>query len=89
MSHWRFFAALWLAGSLIAQVERASIVGTITDKTGSIITGAVVKITHESTNTSISVTTGEAGNYSAPNLAPGSAIRVGWRPEDCRALDAF
>ncbi len=24
-----------------------------------------------------------------PNLAPGSAIRIGWRPEDCRALDAF
>jgi putative spermidine/putrescine transport system ATP-binding protein len=24
-----------------------------------------------------------------PDLAPGSAIRIGWRPEDCRALDAF
>ena len=24
-----------------------------------------------------------------PNLAPGATIRVGWRTEDCRALDAF
>jgi putative spermidine/putrescine transport system ATP-binding protein len=24
----------------------------------------------------------------APDLAPGSAISVGWRTEDCRALDA-
>jgi putative spermidine/putrescine transport system ATP-binding protein len=24
-----------------------------------------------------------------PDLVPGAAIRVGWRPEDCRALDAF
>jgi putative spermidine/putrescine transport system ATP-binding protein len=24
-----------------------------------------------------------------PNLAPGATIRIGWRAEDCRALDAF
>jgi putative spermidine/putrescine transport system ATP-binding protein len=24
-----------------------------------------------------------------PDLAPGAAIRIGWRTEDCRALDAF
>jgi hypothetical protein len=24
-----------------------------------------------------------------PDLAPGATIRIGWRPEDCRALDAF
>jgi putative spermidine/putrescine transport system ATP-binding protein len=24
-----------------------------------------------------------------PNLAPGAAITVGWKKEDCRALDAF
>jgi putative spermidine/putrescine transport system ATP-binding protein len=24
-----------------------------------------------------------------PNLAPGATIRIGWRTEDCRALDAF
>ena len=24
-----------------------------------------------------------------PNLSPGQKVRVGWKPEDCRALDAF
>jgi len=24
-----------------------------------------------------------------PDLAPGATIRIGWRAEDCRALDAF
>ncbi|MBI3683943.1 MAG: carboxypeptidase regulatory-like domain-containing protein [Acidobacteria bacterium] len=58
--------------SLLGQVERASIVGTITDKTGAVIPDAIVRVTHESTNTNIEVKTGETGNYSAPNLVPGS-----------------
>jgi putative spermidine/putrescine transport system ATP-binding protein len=24
-----------------------------------------------------------------PDIRPGATIRIGWRPEDCRALDAF
>jgi hypothetical protein len=53
-------------------VERASIVGTVTDKTGAVVPDAAVRVTYESTNTSIEVRTGEAGSYSAPNLVPGS-----------------
>ena len=70
----RFVAlvTLWPAFLAIAQVERASIVGTITDKTGSVIPGVSVKVTHENTNTSVTALTGEAGSYSAPNLVPGS-----------------
>ena len=55
-----------------AQVERASIVGTVTDKTGAVVPGTSVRVTAESTNTSIEVSTGDSGNYSAPNLVPGS-----------------
>ncbi|HZO51857.1 MAG TPA: carboxypeptidase-like regulatory domain-containing protein, partial [Bryobacteraceae bacterium] len=55
-----FFAA--------AQVERASIVGTVTDKSGAVVPEALVRVTSEATNTTIELTTGESGNYSAPNL---------------------
>ena len=58
--------------SALAQVERASIVGTVTDKSGAIVPEAVVRVTSETTNTSFEVMTGESGNYSAPNLVPGS-----------------
>ncbi|MGH9660748.1 MAG: carboxypeptidase regulatory-like domain-containing protein, partial [Bryobacteraceae bacterium] len=57
---------------LHAQVERASIVGTVTDKSGALVPGAAVRVTAESTNTTIEVSTGDSGNYSAPNLVPGS-----------------
>ena len=60
------------AVSLYAQVERASIVGTVTDRTGAVIPDARVRVTHESTNITIEVRTESSGNYSAPNLAPGS-----------------
>jgi len=55
-----------------AQVERATIVGTVTDKTGSRIPGVDVRVTNEATNTSVSLRTDDSGNYSAPNLVPGS-----------------
>jgi hypothetical protein len=79
MSNRMLLSGIWLAGSLVAQVQRASIVGTVTDKSGSVISGAVVKITHESTNTSASLLSGDAGNYSA--CVP-AAVQVGHgRPE--------
>ncbi len=65
-------AVLLLIPALWGQVERASIVGTVADKTGAVVPDAAVRVTNESTNTSIEVRTGEAGSYSAPNLVPGS-----------------
>jgi putative spermidine/putrescine transport system ATP-binding protein len=29
-----------------------------------------------------------ANSDGVPDLTPGSQIRIGWKPEDCRALDA-
>src|ERR1700749_2515229 len=66
------FLALLLSASLFAQVERGTIVGTVTDNTGSVIAGASVKVTEESTNTSTSLQTDSAAEYRAPNLPPGS-----------------
>jgi hypothetical protein len=66
------FLASILIGFLSSQVERATIVGTVTDNTGSVVPGATVKVTEESTNTSITLQTDSAGEYRAPDLTPGS-----------------
>jgi hypothetical protein len=55
-----------------SQVERASIVGTIRDSSGSVIPGVSVKITNEGTNTSVTLNTDAACDYSATNLIPGT-----------------
>ncbi len=70
-----------LAGQ--AQVERASVVGTITDKSGAAMAGVEVTVVNEATNTSVRINTDESGTYSVVNLIPGSysltASRAGFR----------
>src|SRR6267154_4144571 len=61
-----------LTPALRAQVERASIVGKITDKTGAAMAGVEVTVTHEATNTSLRVSSDDAGAFTAVNLIPGS-----------------
>ena len=55
-----------------AQVERASIVGTIRDSTGSVVPGVTVKVINQGTNNTTNLQTDEAGEYSATNLTPGA-----------------
>jgi len=57
---------------LHAQVERASIIGKITDSTGAAMAGVEVTVTNEATNTSIRVTSDDTGAFTAVNLIPGS-----------------
>ena len=53
------FAALFFAAAtaIFAQVERASIIGNVTDATGAVAPGVTVTVTNEATNTSVSLTT--------------------------------
>ena len=44
-----------LVSPATAQVERASITGTVTDKTGAIMAGVEVVVTNEATNTSLAL----------------------------------
>lgn len=67
-----FLGFFLVSSAALAQVERASITGTITDDGGSVIPGASVRVTNEETNTTISLTTDNAGVYNAINLTPGS-----------------
>src|SRR5437764_9613429 len=54
-----------------SQVERASIVGTLRDPSGSVVPGVTVRVINEGTNTTTTLTTDAAGEYSASNLTPG------------------
>jgi len=80
------FAALFfvMAPAIFAQVERASIIGNVTDATGAVAPGVTVTVTNEATNTSVALTTDDVGAYTAVNLIPGSysvnASRSGFKP---------
>src|SRR5262245_9987983 len=55
-----------------AQVDRATVSGTVKDATGAVISGATIAVTHAGTNTVTRVRTTGEGVYLAPNLAPGT-----------------
>src|SRR5947207_5762238 len=71
--------------ALHAQVERASIVGKITDSTGAAMAGVEVTVTNEATNTSIRVSSDDTGAFTAVNLIPGS-YRVNASPKSFRPV---
>ena len=56
---------------LVAQVERASILGNAIDKSGAVVPNVQVTVTNEATNTSLHVITDQAGAYTVLNLIPG------------------
>jgi hypothetical protein len=65
-------AATTTISGLHAQVTGATVVGKITDSTGSVIPNAKVDLLRESTGTVHQVSTNDAGNYTVPNLEPGT-----------------
>jgi Carboxypeptidase regulatory-like domain/TonB dependent receptor/TonB-dependent Receptor Plug Domain len=69
-----FAVALLLFGArpLLAQVDTGSILGTVTDQTGAVITGAKVTLTNEGTGASLASTTGSDGGYKFSPVRLGS-----------------
>ncbi len=67
-------AALSIVGScsLKSQVTGATVVGKVTDVSGSVVPSAKVDVLRISTGTHTEVTTNEAGSYTIPNLVPGT-----------------
>src|SRR6516225_7399097 len=66
------FAVLWLAtGVAEAQVNRATISGTVTDSSGAAIPGVTVTVTDESGLT-FTAQTNTAGQYTVPSLLVGT-----------------
>ncbi|MCL5746433.1 MAG: carboxypeptidase regulatory-like domain-containing protein, partial [Acidobacteria bacterium] len=58
--------------SVLAQSFTASIVGTVLDQSAASVPDAAVKVTNTGTNAVFTFTTDQRGNYSIPQLRPGS-----------------
>ncbi len=71
-----FFLTFGLAflscAPLFAQGTAGRILGTVTDQSGGAIAGATVVVTDVDRNVPRTLTTGQAGEYDAPNLLPGN-----------------
>src|SRR6185503_13537549 len=70
----RFFAmAMLMAGAsgLVAQSTTQSVQGLVTDSSGAVIAGAMVTLTNQGTNVSVTTTSNETGNYSFPLVSVG------------------
>jgi len=55
-----------------AQVDRATLTGTVKDQLGAVISGATIAVTHAGTNVATRVRTTAEGVYLAPNLLSGT-----------------
>src|SRR6185503_16798782 len=64
-----FTLAFW--AGLNAQQPSASVVGRVTDATGAVIPGVVIKITNLDTNISQTGTSNQVGDFTIPYLNPG------------------
>src|SRR5262245_48643828 len=66
-----------LAAVASAQTFRGTILGTVTDPNGALVTGAKVTVKNTSTGLERSTTTDDAGNYTVAELPIGSyEVRV-------------
>ena len=74
--HWRFlagmFAPLLLAGTVFAQVDRASLEGTVLDQSNAPVAGATVKISAVETGITQERTANSNGYYRFPGIAVGN-----------------
>jgi hypothetical protein len=78
---------LALVGTAWAQTGTSRIVGTVTDSTGAVVSGAKVTAIDEATNVTHTTVTSPAGNYSFESMVPGSyTIRV--QAEGFKALNS-
>ena len=67
-----FVMILSLAAGLSSQTSQGTISGTVADKTGAVVPGATVTIVDASRGFSRAIKTNGAGQYSVPNLEPGT-----------------
>src|SRR5579871_1171314 len=55
-----------------AQTETGTIVGTVTDPSGAVVTGATVTVTNKAMGATRTTTTGSTGTYTVTDLPPGT-----------------
>ncbi|HYL34595.1 MAG TPA: TonB-dependent receptor [Bryobacteraceae bacterium] len=71
---WAILFTLFLLGATLApaQIDTGSIVGTVKDSTGAVVSGAKVTITNEGTGVNNTTTTNPVGEYVVPSLKVGT-----------------
>ncbi len=67
-------AVVVLSSLLAAQTYQGRILGSVTDPSGAVISGATVTIRNTATGVVRTLTTNAAGDYNAPNLEPGPYV---------------
>ncbi len=65
-------AVLFSAGLLLAQLNRGTITGTVSDNSGAVIPNVKLTIRNVATGAQSEAVSNEAGQYTAPNLPPGA-----------------
>ena len=80
-----FLAILSLSASAFGQVDRGSIVGTVSDPSGARVAEASVVVTNLESNQSYELKTDSEGNYSAPLLKIGTLFRASGKARVQRA----
>src|ERR1051325_8910902 len=79
------FAWMAAAWTVLAQADRGSIEGTVTDPSGAAIPNAQVEVINIETNSKLDFSSNELGNYLAPNL-PVASYRIVVRKDGFRTL---
>src|SRR5947209_534482 len=64
--------AVLTAGIALSQAVNATLVGTITDSSGAVVVNAKVIVTETNTGVGRQTSSNESGNYTFPNLPPGT-----------------
>lgn len=57
---------------VLAQVNLATVRGTVTDPTGAVVTGAEVTLVHQETSASRTMATDQNGNFEIAGVQPGT-----------------
>ncbi|MEO6760731.1 MAG: carboxypeptidase-like regulatory domain-containing protein, partial [Saprospiraceae bacterium] len=83
----RILAVLAIASAgLYAQSTSGTLVGTVRDSTGAVVSGATVRVTNAGTGAALETKSNENGDYVAPNLSP-SVYRIHAEHPGFRAVD--
>ena len=63
--------------SILAQTDTSSLSGTISDASGAVVRNAKITVHNDATQTTRVAVSNEVGNFTIPNLAPGTySMRV-------------
>ncbi|HWH56284.1 MAG TPA: carboxypeptidase-like regulatory domain-containing protein, partial [Terriglobales bacterium] len=71
IGYWAMLCAVLLMASSLAFAQEATIVGTVTDPSGSVLPNVTITITSMDTGRVSTFTTNDSGQYVAPDLAIG------------------